>query len=112
MADDITAIRKKYSRPYSDPLNPPDKSEINQKVSEKQRRLWTALIEFINANGGTVVSIPFLKNLRLEVAPGSPLPAKLLEFGYSVHHAGTDTRIAPTGKFVPRDIIEIVLPGK
>jgi hypothetical protein len=65
--------------------------------------------EYITANGGTVVSIPFLKNLRLVVSPGSPLAAELLEFGYSVHHAGPGTTIAPNGHFVPVDIVEITL---
>lgn len=106
MTDDITAIRKKYSRQYDDPLKPVRAEHTP--VSERQRRLWTALNKYITANGGTVVSIPFLKNLRL-VAPGSPLPAKLLEFGYSVHYAGTETRIAPNGHFVPVDIVEITL---
>jgi hypothetical protein len=62
MADDTTtAIRKKYSRPYDDPLNPV-RTE-HKPVSEKQRRLWQALYEYITGNGGTVTSIPFLKTL-------------------------------------------------
>ena len=106
MADDI-AVRKKYSRQYDDPLKPVRAEHTP--VSERRRRLWTALNEYITANGGRVVSIPFLKNLRLEVSPGSPLPSKLLEFGYSAHHAGTETRIASSGHFVPVDIVEITL---
>ena len=87
MADDTTtAIRKKYATAYDDKLNP-HRPEFRP-VSEKQRRLWEALKEYITANGGVVVWIPFLKNLRLEVSPGSPLPAKLAEFGYNVRHAG------------------------
>jgi hypothetical protein len=113
MADHPTDVRAKYKAQYFDRLNPPDRSEINKKVSEKQRRLWEALSEYITANGGTVVSIPFLKNLRVEVSPGSPLPSKLAEFGYSVRHAGTGTRLSPGNTpeeiFQSVEIVEVTL---
>ena len=116
MADHPTDVRTKYKAQYIDRLNPPDHTEINRKVSEKQRRLWEALSEFITANGGAVVSIPYLKNLRIEVSPGSSLPAKLNEFGYSVHHAGSGTHLSPgrTPEEIFRavDVVEITLPGK
>jgi hypothetical protein len=117
MADDSTsAVRKKYTRPHDDPLNPPDRSEINKEVSEKQKKLWEALYEYITQQGGWVTSVPGLKHLRLEVPPGSALPAKLREFGYSVHHAGTGTRLSPGNTpekiFRAVDVVEITIPGK
>ena len=78
-------------------------------------RSFLPLSEYITANGGTVVSIPFLKTLRLEVSPGSPLPAKLREFGYTVRHAGTGTHLSPGNTpaeiFRAVDVVEITLPG-
>ncbi|MGB9020507.1 MAG: hypothetical protein WCC77_23120 [Pseudolabrys sp.] len=115
MADDTTTvIRKKSAAPYDNKLNP-TRTEYKP-VSEKQRQLWQALYEYITQQGGWVVSIPFLKNLRIEVSPGSSLPAKLLEFGYTVRDAGTGTRLSPgnTSEEIFRavDIVEITLPGK
>jgi hypothetical protein len=56
------------------------------------------------------------EHLRFEVSPGSALPAKLAEFGYSVRHAGTGTRLSPGNTpeeiFRTVDIVEITLPGK
>ena len=113
MGDDTTtAIRKKYARPYDDPLNP-TRTEFRP-VSEKQKRLWEALKEYITQHGGWVTSVPGLKHLRLEVPPGSALPAKLREFGYAVHHAGAGTRLSPgrTPEEIFRsvDIIELTIP--
>jgi hypothetical protein len=110
MADDLRDIvRKKYAQKYSDPLNP-TRTEV-VKVSEKQRRLWDALNEFIIAHGGWVVSVPGLKVLRMGVQQDSALPAKLTELGYQPHHCGLHVRISG-GKFLPVDSIEISLPGK
>jgi hypothetical protein len=113
MADDSTsAVRKKYAAAYDDKLNPL-RTEFKP-VSEKQRRLWEALHEYITGYGGVVVSVPFSKNIRLEVSPGSPLPSKLGELGYNVHHAGAGTRLSPgrTPEEIFRsvDIIELTIP--
>jgi hypothetical protein len=97
---------------------------------EQRRKLWEALITYITSNGGWVTGLPGAKHLRAEVPRGSALPAKLMEFGYSIRHCGAGTRLTPggnveiitehsTGKpiarhhagFVPVDIIEITLAG-
>ena len=113
MAD---AARKKYDHPYDDPLNPPDRSEINKKVSEKQKKLWEALSAYITQQGGWVVSVPGLKVLRLEIPQGSSLASKLSELGWVPRHAGTGTRLSPgrTPEEIFRsvDIVEVTLPGK
>jgi hypothetical protein len=66
-------------------------------LSEQQRDLWTALNEYIRANGGWVVSVPGLTTLRVEIPQSSPLPMKLAGLGYRVRHAGTATRLVPGG---------------
>jgi hypothetical protein len=112
MADDTTsAARKNYSRPYDDPLNPPDRSEINKKVSEKQRRLWQALHSRCQEHGAWVVSVPGHRELRIECRKDSTLPSKLKELGYEPRCCETHTRIE-AGHFLPVDVISILLPGK
>jgi hypothetical protein len=82
---------------------------------EQRNKLWHALTAHIQSNGGWVTSLPGTKHLRFEVRQDSALPAKLIEFGYSVRHSGTSTRItggAEDHGFTPVDIIELTLPGK
>ena len=95
---------------------------------ERRQKLWTALADFIRESGAWLVSPPGAKYLRIECLPGSILPAKLTEFGYSVQHCGTTTRCgietviahSRTGKQIVQsrdgiigvDILEISLPGK
>jgi len=98
---------------------------------EQRRKLWEALTAYITSNGGWVTGLPGTKHLRVEVPRDSALPAKLMEFGYSLRHCGTGTRITPKGGtetitkysstrkpiirryagIVPVDIIEVELPG-
>ncbi len=42
-----------------------------KKISEEQRRLWSALNEYIRQHGGFVVSLPFASPMRVEVIAGS-----------------------------------------
>ena len=110
MADDTTTIRKKYTHPYDDPLNP-DRKEVQPKVSERRMRLWQALADFIHANGGWLVSASHEKYLRVEVTKNSSLPSRLLEFGYDVKAGGSTTRVTSKG-FLPVDLITFTLPVK
>jgi hypothetical protein len=64
---------------------------------EQRRLLWEALRDFIHAAGGWVVSLPGLREVRIECPCGSSLPVKLADLGYSVRAAGSGTRITPTG---------------
>jgi hypothetical protein len=98
---------------------------------EQRRLLWEALRDFIHAAGGWVVSLPGLREIRIEAPQGSSLPAKLIELGYSPRICGSSTRITPTGTIetithhpigkpitrhhpgiVPVDILEIELSGR
>src|SRR5512143_2746868 len=75
---------------------------------EQRRKLWEALRAYIHSSGGSVTGLPGTKHLRA-VPRGSSLPAKLMEFGYDVHHSGTGTTDA---RCLPVDIIDILLSGK
>lgn len=83
--------------------------------SEQRRKLWETLTAFIQSNGGWVTCPPGTRSLRFEARRDSALPAKLIELGYAVSHAGTTTRITGDTEdhgFTPVDIIELALPGK
>jgi hypothetical protein len=82
-------------------------------MSERRRKLWQALHEFIRDNGGWVVSPPGA-DLRIEIPERSELPAKLTELGYRPLSIGQATRLtnkpgAPS-PWVILDIIIISLP--
>ena len=64
---------------------------------EQRRKLWEALSAFVSKQGGWVVSAPGNRQMRIEIALGSSLPAKLSELGYDPIHCGTTTRITGTG---------------
>jgi hypothetical protein len=93
-----------------DRLNP-DRVEAPQKVSAQRMRLWHALHEFCRHNGGTVVSIPGHREMRIEVRKNSTLPVKLSELGYQPHHCCATSRIN-AGAFETVDVIAVMLPGK
>jgi hypothetical protein len=97
----------------------------------RRSELSAALTRFIQANGGSVVSLPGAKDMRIETRQGSSLAAKLTELGYSVRSIGVGTRLIPGGVvetitehsstdepiirhhsgFVPVDILEIEISG-
>ena len=79
------------------------------KVSDHQKRLWKALDDYVRHHGGAVVSVPFHKNLRIEIPKDSALASKLSEAGYRPFHCGMTTRITANG-FSSVDVIEIDLP--
>jgi hypothetical protein len=85
--------------------------EKQPKVSQQRIRLWNAIHDFCRQNGGVVVSIPGLKEIRIEVPKDSALPTKLRELGYQPHHHCATTRIA-AGAFQTVDVVTITLPGK
>jgi hypothetical protein len=87
------------------------KSEPQHLVSEKQKRLWHALHDFIRHHGGEVVSLPGHRELRIEVPKDSALASKLTEAGYAPRHCCTETRIA-AGVFKIVDVIAITMPGE
>ena len=84
MADDTTTIRKKYTHPYDDPLNPDPHLNANQ-FRKNERRLWQALYEnTVTQQGGWVVSNSvFEKSRNRGFHPDRHCRAKLLEFGYT-----------------------------
>ena len=81
------------------------------KMPEQQRRLWTALHDYIRHHGGEVVSVPWHRTLRIEIpkSENSTLATKLTEAGYRPFHCGVTTRIAG-GAFISVDVLEIDLP--
>jgi hypothetical protein len=106
--------------------NKPYASGDNQK--KKQAEAFDAMNAFVRKHGGSIVSPPGNKTLRVEVPKGSALPAKLRELGYIVAEHGTVTRVtgvtapisakeeritrtAPSA-FAEMDVLEIRLDGK
>jgi hypothetical protein len=69
-------------------------------MNEKRKQLWSALNLFIARNGGYLISPPHAKRLLVEVPQYSELPDKLLDLGYNLQMAGTNTRIIG-GNIVP-----------
>ena len=88
-----------------------ERTEPIRKVSEKRRRLWSALNDFIHAGGGWVTSPPFGRFVRIECNQGSSLPVQLEKAGYSLRHAGMTTRI-DGGTFHTVDVLELDLSAK
>lgn len=85
----------------------------NDTSAEEKRRnaeAWQALNEYITRQGAFVVTPPG-KLLRIEIPKDPDLPAKLIELGYAVRHAGTGTRLTYDG-VVAVNAIEISLDGK
>jgi hypothetical protein len=88
-----------------------EKSEPQRPVSEKRRRSWTAVSDYVHGQGGWVTSPPFGRLVRIECNQGSPLPVELEKAGHSLRHAGTTTRI-DGGTFHTVDILELDLSGR
>jgi hypothetical protein len=129
---DATEKKKTKAKEISEWRNRPPDTPAADEQAKKQREVWSALHEFICANGGWVTSRPHYSLLRIEAPQGSPLPAKLVELGYSVRMAGTATRLVPNASaetvteygparnqvvrhhpgFVPVNILEITLPRR
>ncbi len=60
-----------------------------QKITEEKRKLWTALNDYIRAEGSFIVSPPYATPVRLEITnKDSALPALLARYGYNPHYAG------------------------
>jgi hypothetical protein len=79
-------------------------------MTERQRRLWDALNDFIRSQGAWLVSAPHEKWLRVECECGSPLPVKLSQMGYSdVRAAGVSTRVTSNG-LIPTEFVSFTLP--
>jgi hypothetical protein len=94
----------------------------------KRQELWDALNTYVREAGGWIVSVPGLKELRIEAPQGSTLASKLTALGYTIRLCGSDTRLVPGGTvetivahgtgapiirhhagFIPIDILEIEL---
>jgi len=74
-------------------------------------RLWHAIHDFCRQHGGTVVSVPGHKEIRIEIPKDSTLPTKLSALGYQPHHCCATTRIT-AGTFTTVNVVSITLPGK
>jgi hypothetical protein len=81
-------------------------------VTETERRridLVGALVRYVHANGGHVISPPGAKHVRIEIPKDSTLPIKLAEdFNYHPIQCGTNMRVTNEG-FVQTDLIEITI---
>ena len=88
-----------------------ERTEPLPKVSEKRRRLWQAVSDFIHAGGGWVTSPTFGRFVRIECNQGSSLPVELEKAGHSLRHAGMTTRING-GAFHTVDVLELDLSGR
>ena len=87
-----------------------ERVERPEKVSAARMRLWHAIHEFCRHHGAAVTSLPGHRHIRIEMTPGSPLTAKLVDAGYDPQHRCTETRILG-GRFVVVDVISITLPA-
>jgi hypothetical protein len=76
-------------------------------VNEKRKELHDAIVRFVHANNGWVVSAPG-QPIRIETPPDSDLIDKLADRGLDVQFQGTATRIE--GKFLPVCIYMLHLP--
>jgi hypothetical protein len=88
-----------------------ERTEPQRPVSEKRRKLWAALHEFIRGQGGWVTSPPFGRFVRIECNQGSSLPVQLELAGHLLRHAGMTTRI-DGGTFHTVDVLELDLSGR
>ena len=126
MADDAATKPKAKTTLSKWAAQPTDRSAAIEQ--EKRQKLWDAMHEYVREFGGWITSVPGVLKVRIEAPQGSPLPAKLIELGYTVSHCGTGSRLAPSGTveithsgnkpvvrhhagFVPIDILEIALAG-
>ncbi len=78
---------------------PTDRSAAAER--EKRQQLWTAMNDFVGANGGWITSPVGVMRLRIEAPQGSPLPNKLAQLGYNVQSCGCGQRVSPFGKIEP-----------
>ena len=78
-------------------------------LAQQRLKLFDAINSFCRQHGAAVVSIPGLKEIRIETPKNSGLAVKLAELGYNPHHAGMTTRIE-AGTFTSVDVLEIFLP--
>ena len=60
---------------------------------KKQAEAFDAMNAFVRKHGGSIVSPPGNKTLRVEVPKGSELPAKLVELHFNVARCGSVTRV-------------------
>ena len=87
---------------------PHEPREPQKPVSEKRRKLWTAVSDYVHGQGGWVTSPPFGRFVRIECNQGSSLPVQLEKAGHRLHHAGITTRI-DGGAFHTVDVLELDL---
>ena len=87
-----------------------DQIKAKTAANEKRKELWGALSLFISRNGGYLISPPHVKRLLVEVPQFSELPDKLLDLGYQLMPAGSNTRIIG-GQFVPVACYAFTIPS-
>src|SRR5262249_24365047 len=87
-----------------------DQLKAIRRASERRKELWAGINSYVRSQGCWVVSQPGLRDMRIQIPKNSALPTKLVELGYSPRACGVGLR-AEGGKFLPVDIIEIILPG-
>jgi hypothetical protein len=75
-------------------------------VAQRRLKLFAALEKFIRGHGGSIISQPGARFLRIECPIGSDLPVKLAH--YNPVAAGSTMRTTNLGLF-PADVFEISL---
>jgi hypothetical protein len=86
------------------------KAEAERRAAaiKRQREMFAALEEFARERQGFLVSAPGF-DLRIDVLPGSTLPADLAERGFQLRYCGQNMRTIPGG-FVEANCYAIKLP--
>jgi|SRR6516164_3429661 hypothetical protein len=95
-------------------LKPYGSDSVSNIDTQRRRRaeLWNNLNRYARESGASVVSIPGISPLRIEIPKNSNLPTQLIDAGYAVHQAGRTSRVGgdPTNPFEQVDVIEVDLP--
>jgi hypothetical protein len=64
-------------------------------VIDARKKNFEELNRLVHERHGWLVSVPGDFEMRLQVLPGSPLPAQLAALGYVIERTGTTSRILP-----------------
>jgi hypothetical protein len=85
-----------------------EKIALARETAERRKALLKVLVEYCQAAGGHVVSLPGASTVRIEVPQGSDLPVKLADLGWKPIQCGSSTRVTRHG-IEPVDRIEVTL---
>jgi hypothetical protein len=87
-------------------------SGIHEKVNRQQRSMWEALHEFTKLHHARIVSLPYARNVRVEISPEKThsFIVALQSYGYTP--SCTEQVSVFNGKqFTQHDIIMVDLPS-